>query len=220
MAAYTFVVCFSRLVWMLSSCSCFCLFSLDSRSWWTCSSFTFCRTRPDSPTVQSSSAQLISLCLGLQGLKSTRTFVSFSRISSESAWLLNKMDIFFIFWRERLRTLKWLFVASIKHCASWPALLLLDRSRFRQFLESWESVAGVKNLATLTLKHRVSTGLLCKVRVDLCQTELWQRIQSMPHLSKHVSVICASIRVSCLEYFMLLRLWSHRETLVVTTGQR
>jgi len=70
MAVYTFTVCFSKLVWMLSSCSCFCLFSLDSRSSWVCSSFTFCRTRPDSPTVQSSSAQLISVCLGLMGWKS------------------------------------------------------------------------------------------------------------------------------------------------------
>lgn len=72
---------------------------------------------------------------------------------------------------------------------------------------------------THSLKQRESTGLLCKVQVALCHFGFWERIQSVPHLSKHVSIICSSSCVSCLEYVMLLRLWTLRETLVVTTGQ-
>lgn len=46
------------------------------------------------------------------------------------------------------------------HKAIWPGLVLLDRSRIRDLLDSWKSVAGVKK-QTLTLKRRESTGLLC-----------------------------------------------------------
>lgn len=47
------------------------------------------------------------------------------------------------------------------HKAIWPGLVLLDRSRIRGFLDSWKSIAGVKNQTTLALKQRESTGLLC-----------------------------------------------------------
>lgn len=145
----TFTVCFSRLVWMLSSCNCFCLFSLDSRSWWTCSSFTFCRTRPDSPTVQSSSAQLISLCLGLPGSESRKNPFSVC-LHYKTLWRK-----YFLpsenFWEAELADCEF---ASMRERASWPVLFLLHRSRIRQFLEAWESVTGVKKLAAHTVWNK------------------------------------------------------------------
>lgn len=137
---------------MLSTCSCFCLFSLDSRSWWTCSSFTFCRTRPDSPTVQSSSAQLISLCLGLQGSKAQAFYIA-CIIRNSACGIHETM-----------------------------CQLTCPLSAWQIQNQTVPGVMGVKCWSeepsnTHSLKQRESTGLINRVQADLCQFVLWQRFQ-------------------------------------------
>lgn len=153
----TFTVCFSRLVWMLSSCNCFCLFSLDSRSWWTCSSFTFCRTRPDSPTVQSSSAQLISLCLGLPGSESRKNPFSVC-LHYKTLWRKYFLHIL----RELLRGwVGWLWICIYERTCQLTCPIPAPQIQNQTVpggmgVGYWSQEAG----STHSLKQRGSTGLL------------------------------------------------------------
>lgn len=123
-AAFTFAFCFSRLVQMLSICICFCLFSLDNRSWWTCSSFTFWATCPESPTVQSSVAQLISVCLSLCKSKSTKGQIC---LRNQNRTFVNSRGSY------------------SKQCLCWSGyvVLLLGRPRIRPVMIMWNNSMSI-----------------------------------------------------------------------------